>query len=352
MKKKIVELKINGGVEMPLSVVSFVESPAIEENFMMFSKKKIEEKQEIVGICLKANKMILRVDEKNNPYYVYFTSAVVAEAMNEFSKSIGKKFNFNLEHNSKDIINDVQILNSWQVEDENSDISNKKFALGAENGDWILHLKIENKQTWDLLKERTNGFSIEIATAVFNKAVEAANDEFYDNEFCDYLISLGEDVNLDEYELVDEENIGEVELFASVPSTPNKKSTEDSGLYKLRFKYEGDISDDSRQFCKKMVAANKYYSYDNIKAAESMVVNKGFGANGTDTYDIFKFKGGVNCHHIFTKYVFFRKRENGKFLPNRGITNDNLVDDKLGVYNDSKYDNIAPVDMPNKGAYK
>lgn len=348
--KKIVELNINKQIEMPISVISFVESPAIEENYMMFSK--IEEKQEIVGICLKANKMILRVDEKNNPYYVYFTSAVVAEAMNEFSKSIGKKFNFNLEHNSKDIINDVQILNSWQVEYEETDIANTKYSLGANVGDWILHLKITDKETWDLLKERTNGFSIEIATSVFNKAVEAANNEFYDTEFCDYLISLGEDIDLDEYELIDEENIGEVELFASVPSTPYKKSTEDTGLYKLRFKYEGDISEDSRTFCRKMVAANKYYSYDNIKAAETMVVNKGFGINGSDTYDIFKFKGGVNCHHIFTKYVFFRKRENGKFLPNRGITNDILVEDKEGIYNDAKYDNVAPIDMPLKGAYK
>ena len=32
--------------------------------------------------------------------------------------------------------------------------------------------------------------------------------------------------------------------------------------------------------------------------------NKGFGAGGSNIYSVFKFRGGVNCKHIWVKYLF------------------------------------------------
>jgi hypothetical protein len=35
--------------------------------------------------------------------------------------------------------------------------------------------------------------------------------------------------------------------------------------------------------------------------------NKGFGQGGSNIYSVFRFRGGVNCKHIWVKYVFNKK---------------------------------------------
>jgi len=43
--------------------------------------------------------------------------------------------------------------------------------------------------------------------------------------------------------------------------------------------------------------AGKLYRKEDIDKMASVAVNKGFGEFGSDTYDIFKYKGGARCHH-------------------------------------------------------
>ena len=86
-------------------------------------------------------------------------------------------------------------------------------------------------------------------------------------------------------------------------------------------------------------------------------VNKEFAAAGESTYSIFLYKGGANCHHYWTRQVYFRKRENGKFLPNKGLTNDELISQRQAAakgfeFKDAAYWREAstrPYDMPNNG---
>ena len=35
--------------------------------------------------------------------------------------------------------------------------------------------------------------------------------------------------------------------------------------------------------------------------------NKGFGQGGSNIYSVFKFRGGVNCKHIWVKYSYNKK---------------------------------------------
>jgi len=68
-----------------------------------------------------------------------------------------------------------------------------------------------------------------------------------------------------------------------------------------------NIGVNSRSFCKKIsrrtnVALMRYV--DILKLNGS---NKGFGAGGSNIYSVFKFRGGVNCKHIWVKYVFNKK---------------------------------------------
>lgn len=68
------------------------------------------------------------------------------------------------------------------------------------------------------------------------------------------------------------------------------------------YKYEGDTTGDSRDFCVEMAGMNKFYTYSDIAAMGSEAVNPGFGLGGADTYSIWKWKGGPNCKHFWQKY--------------------------------------------------
>jgi hypothetical protein len=130
----------------------------------------------------------------------------------------------------------------------------------------------------------------------------------------DALIDLGEVVDAEEWELIDEKAIeGEptisetqLKLAKTFSSFPNAKSEEDNDIFKIRYEYAGNLNP-QREFCQKMIKAGKVYRKEDIDLAGSKVVNKGFGPNGTDTYSIWKWKGGANCHHFFQRKIYLRK---------------------------------------------
>ncbi len=135
----------------------------------------------------------------------------------------------------------------------------------------------------------------------------------------DDLIALGEDEKtaFSDYDPVDirgvlKETLNEIGLnniihFASaVSSSPSKKSEQDTSLFKIRYRYAGNPNP-QREFCQKMMKAGKIYRKEDIDKASEMVVNQGFGKQGADTYDIFKYKGGVNCKHFWERVIYLRK---------------------------------------------
>lgn len=102
------------------------------------------------------------------------------------------------------------------------------------------------------------------------------------------------------------------------------------GLYK----YTGIISSNSRAFCRQMISLDKYYTFEDIQAMSNMSVNAGFGPSGTNTYDIWFYKGGARCKHYWTRYV--ARYKDGLFsLQSRG-----RVSGRPGV---------IPNDMKNNG---
>lgn len=133
----------------------------------------------------------------------------------------------------------------------------------------------------------------------------------------DELINLGEDIDLEDWELIDEvpmsgePTFSEMELkLAKVPSSfPNVKSEQDTSLFKIRYSYGGN-PEGERQFCSKMISAGKVYRKEDIEIAGSKVVNKGFGPKGADTYNIWLYKGGVNCKHFWLRKIYLRKGNN------------------------------------------
>ena len=130
----------------------------------------------------------------------------------------------------------------------------------------------------------------------------------------DFLTNLGEEIDNDVWELIDEKAVkGIPELtetalaLAKVPSSfPNASSEQDTSLFKIRYSYTGDGSGE-REFCAKMTKANKVYRKEDIELAGSKVVNAGLGPEGSDTYNIWLYKGGVNCKHFWMRKIYLRR---------------------------------------------
>lgn len=130
-----------------------------------------------------------------------------------------------------------------------------------------------------------------------------------------YLVSLGDFPN--GYEEIDsrgveghtlsEEKINTIiQLASGISGDARKASEQDTSLFKIRYKYAGNFSPE-RSFCKILMAANKVYRYEDLKAAEEKIVNKGFGPKGTDKYSIFLYKGGKNCKHWWQRVIYLKK---------------------------------------------
>jgi ferredoxin len=69
------------------------------------------------------------------------------------------------------------------------------------------------------------------------------------------------------------------------------------------YKYEGLITDNSRDFCVGMVGLDNFYTKAQIQAMSDIAVNRGFGIEGASTYSIWQFKGGPNCKHRWVQYL-------------------------------------------------
>jgi len=165
------------------------------------------------------------------------------------------------------------------------------------------------------------------------------------------LSEYGEDENLDEYELIEvkpvdyeeEKLLGLIEL-ATGTAKPLQKSRYDLFDTITRYRYAGDTTG-QRQFCKDMLSVKKIYRIEDIEAMSSLPVNAGFGPEGASTYDILKYKGGVNCHHYWEKLTYKRKNESVKVDPKSPI-----AIEKSNKQPAKGLAGIEPINMPNRGA--
>ena len=53
-----------------------------------------------------------------------------------------------------------------------------------------------------------------------------------------------------------------------------------------------------------MMGAEKIYRKEDILRMGKSEVNKGWGPKGSNTYSIWKFKGGGNCYHRWNKQIY------------------------------------------------
>jgi hypothetical protein len=227
---------------------------------------------------------------------------------------------------------------------------------------------VEDVTDQEVVEEETG---IKMSAPEFTKSDE--------QEWLEYLADKGETIDEEEWELTAVQDVEDPDRedeivdaitsvsMAAVSSYGNaeERSTQDAGMFKIRYRYSGSLSDNSRTFCVEMVGLSdggKVYRKEDINQMSFSGVNGQFAPKGRSTYSIFKYKGGAYCHHKWQRLIFMRKRDGGKFLPKsetESLENDRRVapsqaasagvpDSKI---NPKDYDvaNTRPIDMPNRG---
>jgi len=217
--------------------------------------------------------------------------------------------------------------------------------------------------------------------------LESHKMDMTDNDAHEWLVHLqdkGEIIDDAEWELVnvhivdneeEEENIDEQKLFKEYADV-EEKSKDDKGIFKIRYRYgPSSFSSKSREFCKDMVSSRKngvVYRREDIQNMGRAGVNGSFAPQGKSTYSIWKFKGGVYCHHYWERLTFRRRFEKGKgskvlpLQPNEKNTTKRDIDKNYVDVPNSEANaegvpfsppswrkaNTKPIDMPNRGSLK
>jgi len=197
----------------------------------------------------------------------------------------------------------------------------------------------------------------------------SAESKESDNEIAQALIDLGEDEDLENWELISSEEVdyeaeeledqdpsllSKIWNFISVGSArPNAKSKQDKTIdgvpYKVRYRYNPlQAGENSREFCKQMVNFDKLYRKEDIIAMEKRKVNAGWGPEGAETYSIWKYKGGGGCHHKWLRQTFKGKTEGNLANQDPNISTNKARKDGFNPVNEKEV-SMKPKDMPNQG---
>ena len=144
--------------------ISLVEEPAVEENFLKFSKQKqysnfaIQDntKHIVTGIAMRANYPIYR-NQDGREFYVVFSKETVEKMMCKFMKE-QHQFNISIGHEID--VDNCYVVETYLVNKERC-ICPKEF-MDIEDGSWIISIKIDNEDVWNkIINNEVKGFSIE-----------------------------------------------------------------------------------------------------------------------------------------------------------------------------------------------
>ena len=82
----------------------------------------------------------------------------------------------------------------------------------------------------------------------------------------------------------------------------------------IRYRYTGPSAE--RGFCKAMQRLNKLYSEGDMRQLRGRLasINPGMGPRGRNSYNVFAYKGGVNCRHFWSQNAIFKPEGSRRVL--------------------------------------
>lgn len=159
-----IEMFISEDEDSGISAISFVERPAIQENFIALSEHKVElttmdeDKRIVIGLALVPNKKILR-SNRGYEYNIEFSEETVRKASMKYLKTL--KLHNATEDHKEGFIEGVHLCETWIVEDSLKD-KTALYGLNAPVGSWAVSLKVNDDALWKKIKNGEYlGFSIE-----------------------------------------------------------------------------------------------------------------------------------------------------------------------------------------------
>lgn len=339
---KIVELEIDLNDleldDMGVEVVSLVTEPAIEVDFVTFNSEEDDSRM----------RAIMQNGNNGEHYFEECDDCFdLDDACWPGYEPIGTKIK-----DGREVPNCVPIQNNQEFESYNDypDSVKNNAKRGIE-----LNEKVDNKCATQVGKVRAqqlaNGENITLETIKRMYSYLSRAETYYDpkdTEACgtiSYLLWGGKTAkswaesklkSLDELEKVDHnmmaimdwaeedgEEITEDMMFISENNFNFDVAQNALGLLnrlgidrnkpQTYYKYSGPQDSGNRRFCSGMMRLNRMYNEKDIRNIRSRLtaLNPKMGEGGSDTYDVFKYKGGVSCRHYWTKLSVWTT-ENGQ----------------------------------------
>jgi hypothetical protein len=195
-----------------------------------------------------------------------------------------------------------------------------------------------------------------IADALIEKGEELGEEWLMiDETEVDYDTEDELDLEIETINSKKQSTLSKIWQFATTGTArPTNKSEQDKVVdgvnFITRYVYSGDLKGE-REFCSKMLRANKVYRKEDIISMGGQVVNAGFGPKGSDVYSVWFFKGGPRCNHRWLRRTY-ANLDGVKIDPTspKAKPLSNAIAEKYGYrIRNEKEVSMKPSDMPTKG---
>ncbi|GAA4326200.1 XkdF-like putative serine protease domain-containing protein [Flaviaesturariibacter amylovorans] len=180
MKLPLYELRINEGSQSIVDAIALVEEPAIESDFLAFSKDahremfaSNDERMELLGAAMVPDMKIFRKDPDGTEYNVFFSKDTIREIAQVYFKK-GFQSNLNLHHTATPAKS--FIFQSYIVDSEKGMTAPK--GLDLPDGTWVVGVKVTDPKVWGEIKAgKVKGFSVEGLFEFFEPAMNTTNPD-------------------------------------------------------------------------------------------------------------------------------------------------------------------------------
>ena len=195
MKKKIYKIKIDPTDQITgMDAISLVECPAVEVDFLKFSKEEPkslqfanEEKRIITGVALLADTPIYRVKPDGEEYYVVFDRETIEQLVTKYSKYMFNNF-VNIEHSNQHFVAGMYMIESYLKNSERGIVPVEFSEIP--DGSWIVSYKVDNIDVWEKIKSgEVKGFSIQGVFNLIEQKEEPSIDDMIENDDIDGLLN-------------------------------------------------------------------------------------------------------------------------------------------------------------------
>jgi hypothetical protein len=306
--------------DLGVEILSLVDKPAIEVNWMAFNEEQFvkptsgESESDFISRCIPI--VIAEgkdADQAAAICYTYYRGQQQFESYNDYPESAKTAAKRALEWRDSHPDQDCGTQVGWTRANQLAKGENISEETIARMASFARHLQYKDvpysEGCGGLMVDAWGGQAgIEWAS---NKLKSIRGEEFSkqeDDKFQEHVLKIAQEVG----EPMNPEDIiyldGSKEEFATVsdylqgaraldalegldPSTPAQ----------LRYRYAGPAG--QRTFCATLKALNRTYSREDITRMNRF--NPGFGPRGSNTYDVFKYKGANNCRHYWEEMVQF-----------------------------------------------